>query len=368
MNELSKIKYSTPEHQIESLKEKGLIFYDESLAMDILENCGYYNIINSYKQPYLYEKEGQKLYKPNVSFEQIYSMYIFDHNLRNSIMAAMLDIEENLKAILAEVIAKNFGTDINEYLKFNHYRDRKFQNPKNKEQFGLDAILASLQKTSKSNKEPIKYYREQHHTIPPWILFKSIYFSTLINFIQLLKSTEKEEVIGKIYRNRPFDASLSETKRLFTDTCSICLDFRNTAAHGGRIYNYNSSNAHRIKENTDFFKRYPEYVRVANYERFQLLQELLSYFSFQNPNHILQGTMSEELNRHLKMFPQDKEILENTLSLVLVKRRIGWYKEGGNILHTNPNCSGLKNPSQLIYDKLDRNKYIPCQKCMQETL
>ena len=40
-------------------------------------------------------------------------------------MAAMLDLEEHLRAVTADVIAESFGIDNNEYLKWNHYRDRK---------------------------------------------------------------------------------------------------------------------------------------------------------------------------------------------------------------------------------------------------
>ncbi|MCI9446598.1 MAG: Abi family protein [Lachnospiraceae bacterium] len=91
--------------------------------------------------------------------------------------------------------AKTFGTDHNHYLKRQNYRDRRVS----KQRFSLDGILGTLQKNIHSEKDPIKYYRENYGTVPPWILFKGTYFSTLVNFIRLFKARQKQEIIQKIY-------------------------------------------------------------------------------------------------------------------------------------------------------------------------
>lgn len=181
MDERKLVEYTTVEEQIELLKNKGLIFVDEDFAKSCLETNGYYNIINSYKTQYIEVVDGEKRYVLGTTFEQIYSMFILDHNLRNSIMAAMLDLEEHLRAISAEVISHSFGTDHNEYLKWENYRDRHVTRDK----FSLRGILGTLHQNLGSGKDPIKYYRENYDGVPPWILFKGTYFSTLINFIRL---------------------------------------------------------------------------------------------------------------------------------------------------------------------------------------
>ena len=91
MNTSKEILYSTPGEQIQKLKSKNLYFENEDFAKTQLAEYGYYNIINSYKAPYVNIENDQKKYKQGTSFEQIYSLFILDHNLRNSIMSAMLD-------------------------------------------------------------------------------------------------------------------------------------------------------------------------------------------------------------------------------------------------------------------------------------
>lgn len=183
MDKNKEILYSTPEEQIQKLKLKNLIFEDEDFAKAKLAEYGYYNIINSYKAPYMTIVNGKKEYISGTSFEQIYSLFTLDHNLGNSIMSAMLDFEEHLRAATAEVIARNWGTDHNEYLKWEHYRDRSTV----KERFSLRGILGTLRQNIMSGKDPIKYYRENYDIVPPWILFKGTYFSTLINLFVYLK-------------------------------------------------------------------------------------------------------------------------------------------------------------------------------------
>ena len=133
------IKYTTPEQQIALLKSKGLLFESEAFARDRLQEYGYYNIINGYKAPYIDIINNTKIYKSGTTFEQIYSLFIFDHTLRNSVMSAMLDFEEHLRASAAEVISNSFGTNHNEYLRWNNYRDRQTT----KDRFSLRGILGT---------------------------------------------------------------------------------------------------------------------------------------------------------------------------------------------------------------------------------
>ena len=107
------IEYTTVQQQIDSLEGKGLIFGDKKGAQVVLERYGYYNIINSYKAPYQHIEDDEKKYISGTTFEQIYSIFTLDHNLRNSIMAAMLELEECLRAAAAEVIAVSFGINHN---------------------------------------------------------------------------------------------------------------------------------------------------------------------------------------------------------------------------------------------------------------
>lgn len=161
--------YTTVEEQIEKLKKQQLTIIDESAAMAKLSTYGYYNIINGYRDPYITRLYGEKVYNPGVTFEQIFALFTLDHNLRNAVLLSMIDIEEHLRAVVANIVGKDFGIDHHQYLKKNNYRDKKVSDS----YFRRDRILKTLfDLAEKSNKEPIQYYRNKYGYVPPWILLK----------------------------------------------------------------------------------------------------------------------------------------------------------------------------------------------------
>lgn len=102
------IIYTTPEEQIQKLKEQRLIIEDEDAAINALVSFGYSNLIKSYREPYTIITGGKKVHHSDVTFfNQIYSLYLLDKELRNAVMAAMLDLEEHIKESAADVIAND---------------------------------------------------------------------------------------------------------------------------------------------------------------------------------------------------------------------------------------------------------------------
>lgn len=69
------VEYTTIEQQIQSLRDKGLLFDNEERARLVLERYGYYNIINSYKEPYQHIVEDTRKYIVGTTFEQISSLF-----------------------------------------------------------------------------------------------------------------------------------------------------------------------------------------------------------------------------------------------------------------------------------------------------
>ena len=145
------------------------------------------NLIKSYRSPYIIYGEHGISYRSGVSLYQLLSLYSFDKNLRNSVMASLLDLEEHVKEVTADIVAKTFGTHQDDYLQFNNYKDKR----RRKKKFTLNEILNTLQKTTLSDKDPIKHYREKMHcfllgsclkmSIYPLLLIFYIYLSLMIN-------------------------------------------------------------------------------------------------------------------------------------------------------------------------------------------
>lgn len=180
---MTDIPFSSIDKQIEKLVSQNLIIEDTGYAKYILELFGYSNLIKSYREPYVIKTDTSIQYRSGVTFEQIHSLYMLDKNLRNSVMSAMQDLEEHIKETAASVVAETFGTNEENYLDYRNYRNKK----KRKKRFTLPGILDTLKKTLDTDKNPISHYAEKYGNVPPWILFKSIYFSTIINFIDLFK-------------------------------------------------------------------------------------------------------------------------------------------------------------------------------------
>ena len=75
-------EFKTNEELLEILKSKNVKIKDEDFAISCLSNYSYYSVINTYK---LIFKDKDK-YKPNICFEEIFSLYEFDKKLKNIFM------------------------------------------------------------------------------------------------------------------------------------------------------------------------------------------------------------------------------------------------------------------------------------------
>lgn len=348
---MDNIIYTTANQQITKLKEQNLTISDDEYAKENLNLYGYSNLIKSYREPYIIEKNGKKVFRDGVTFEQLCSLYLFDKELRTSIMAAMLDFEEHIKEVTADIIAEKYGTHQNDYLKYRNYRDRKTRNPK----FTLSKIMGKMQDTLSTGKDPIHHYATEHGIVPPWILFKGIYFSTIVNLIKFLKIPEQTKLAHRLYKD---DLPLqdSELRKLLMDTLFIALEYRNMAAHGGRIYDHDCSQKLR---NDEIFKN-----DDINFTGFSLLVFLLAQFKHQNPYLILKEKMSDEINRHCNAFPEDVTYLGQILNINIQRRTIVFASNTGQIFHKNPHCSGLLNAKQIEFDDAIHKGMQPCKRCI----
>lgn len=355
----SAIQYTTVQQQVEALKKKGLSFDKEENAKRYLERYGYYNIINSYKKPYQTLVNGEKRYVQGTTFEQIYSVFTLDHNLRNSIMAAMLELEECLRAATAEVIAVSFGVCHNDYLNFRNYRDRYCANPK----FTLNAILGRLHNNAGSDKDPIKYYRERYHVVPPWILLKGTYFSTLINLIKYLKMEQKQKLMRLVLNLPEEEAITEEMTTLFQIILYICLDYRNAAAHGGRIYNFSSQHAEAIVISDDIVNVFPVLKNAIDASGIRMLLVLLSVFRNRQSYGIIQKSLDAQVNRHLQNYPGDIDILSDSIGVFITTTRYVWVNEKTKKFHSNNMCSGMESAVKVRFEDINQKMYSPCKRC-----
>lgn len=350
-----KIPYSTVEYQIKKLKTNHLRIEDEEHAKRTLRQYGYSNLIKSYRDPYVIIVDDHKEYKSYTSFNQIVSLYLLDQNLRNNVMASMQDLEEYIKAQAADVLAKSFGTDPENYLNFRNFRDK----PK-KPEFSLGSTLKRIKnKLAKNNNDPLRYYREECGIVPPWILFKNIYFSEIINLIEFFKKEQQSELANRIYNSDRLNLSVKQKRMLLMDTLFISLEYRNLSAHGGRIYNHGIKANFRSKE---IFPAKNE-TELSGLSLFFFLLSLIS--DHPDPFHRLKLTLEKEVNRHCSLYPQDVTYLGEILNIDIIPRNIVYISKNSKKYHCDPHCSGIHGAVEIDYQKAIDQGYTPCKKCVK---
>lgn len=235
--------FKTIDEQLNILKSRGLVIINDSAAKQSLQNNGYYEIINGYKYPFLLNPSNdEEGYNPSASFENIYEFYQLDSYIRSAVIDSIEIFENSFKQAVAYAIAENISEELAEYSNSDNYVPGHINNHGNSDR---DFLLRRINTVSGLNTEPYKHYRETHDNIPPWILVKGLSLGNTIYLFRLLKdSSIKEKIIGRMMGFDPaiipgIDAQF-RIKQVFSDSLSLILDYRNLAAHGGRIYDHRS--------------------------------------------------------------------------------------------------------------------------------
>ena len=348
------LRYRDADYLIDKLRHQNLIINDEKFAKEALEQFGYSNLIKSYRDPYVYtDHDGNKVYRDGVTFEQICSLYMLDKNLRNAVMSAMLDLEEHIKVFAAHTVSSRFGSHQDQYLRFKNYRDRKTK----KKQFTLKAIIEKMANTMDTSKDPIHHYSTKYNQVPPWILFKSVYFSTIINFVDLFKPSEREMMAHYLY---PDDTGIAseDLQRLMLDTMFIANEYRNLAAHGGRIYD------HRCDYTPKTVSEVGKHLALT--DGISRLLFVLNLLKDQTPMKIVSDSLTKELTRHCGNYPQDVTYLGEILQINIHTAAFVYVSKKSNKYHLDQRCSGMRNAKRLKREEAIDLGYIPCQRCVKD--
>lgn len=82
--------FKTYRQQLAILRSRGLDIKNGSRAIRILKRENYYSVINGYKNIFLDKKSSVEKYKQGTSFEDIYSLFDFDRNIRHLFLKNIL--------------------------------------------------------------------------------------------------------------------------------------------------------------------------------------------------------------------------------------------------------------------------------------
>lgn len=220
--------FITYKEQVSKLKnEYGLEIKDEEKAEELLSTISYYDLINGYKSKFMVDNK----FIPACSLDLLFNLSMYDRSIQSVFIKYIIIIENLYKTRLAYSISNCIGDHESKYLDKNNYLDDKFSKDGN-----LIENLSSLLKSTEDN--PTYFYRlksnEDGRNIPPWILFKNIYFSDAINLSRLLTKDAKADFYEHIIK----DMEYKEKTNFIITSINLLRKFRNVMAHNLKAIEY----------------------------------------------------------------------------------------------------------------------------------
>lgn len=207
--------------QIDLLKHRNLIIADETMAERILGNLGYFRLAN-YLRPMESDKQTH-VFKPHSTFENAWSLYSFDRDLRDIVFMALSRIEIALRAKMTYHFSLSHGAF--------WFLDLSLSSDEHLFLDNLNSIDRELRRTKEDFiKEHFKKY-EKPSFPPAWKTLELASFGTL----------------SKIYLNFSDNKAKKSVARAFSLPQHVILEswiaslthLRNCCAHHARIWNRN---------------------------------------------------------------------------------------------------------------------------------
>ena len=208
--------FKTLDEQINILREKGLIINDEAYTKEVLLRENYFFIMG-YRHVFL-KKDASRKFIDGTTFDEVYSLFVFDRMFRNIIFKNILIVENNYKSIFSYILSKNYG-----------FKEKNYLNPSN---FDYDKEKTTqINDLLRKHKRQFRVYGNQHGAtshymdnygyIPLWIGVKVISFGLISEMFSILKEEDKFS-IASVYKIEPEEME---------DYLPILANYRNLCAH-----------------------------------------------------------------------------------------------------------------------------------------
>lgn len=214
-------QFKNLEEQIEIFKHKGLVIVDEAYAKRVLLRENYF-FLNGYRHLF-YKTEKEKVFIKGTTFEELYSLFLFDRSFRNILFKYLLVIENNLKSIASYQLSKKYGYRERDYLKAKNFT----QTPERQRQ--VNDLLKKMKRQIRVNggqHSATLHYVSNYGYIPLWILVKVLSFGIVSEMFSILKPEDQRDIC-KVY-----NIEVEE----FLVYLPILANYRNLCAHEDILY------------------------------------------------------------------------------------------------------------------------------------
>lgn len=287
-------EFKTLQEQINILKNKGLIINNEEYAKEVILRENYF-FLTGYRHVFL---DKNRRYLPSTTFEELYSLFLFDRELRNILFKNILIIENNMKSIISYQLSKRYGVKEIDYLKPSNFT----QNPARTNQ--VNDLLRKMKRqirTNASQHSATVHYINNYGYIPMWVLVKVLSFGLISEMYLVLKNEDKVEIANQYHLN---------VKDL-EDALPILSNYRNLCAHEDIIYDNKTQRAiqdtiyHQLlnisKNGDDEYK----YGKNDLFSLLILIKQLLTEEHFRKITHELNNAINN-LTHNLRVIEVEK--------------------------------------------------------------
>lgn len=214
-------QFKNLDEQVEIFRHKGLTITDEEYTKDVLLRENYF-FISGYRHLFM-QKDNNKTYIEGATFEELYSLFLFDRQFRNIIFKNLLIVENNAKSIFSYQLSKKYGYKENDYLKPANFDTSP---EKSRQVNDLIRKMKRQVRVNGSQHTATMHYISNYGYIPLWVLVKVLSFGIISEFYTILKPEDKL-AIAKIYNIDVNNLS---------NYLSILANYRNVCAHEDILY------------------------------------------------------------------------------------------------------------------------------------
>lgn len=229
--------FKTISQQVEILKNKGLIIDDVEKAETILLKENYF-FLNGYRHLFM-NSASDRTFVTGATFDELYSLFLFDRYSRNIFFKNLLIIENRLKSVISYQMSKKYGYKEKDYLNLKNFT----QDPEKRRR--VKDVVEKMKRqirinTSRHN--ATMHYLKNYGYIPLWILVKVLSFGMVCELFSILKDEDKLEVASI------FNISVEYLE----DFLPILSNYRNLCAHEDIVFDHKTE---RHIPDTDYHKK-----------------------------------------------------------------------------------------------------------------
>ena len=162
--------------------------------------------------------KDDRTFLEGTTFEEMYSLFLFDRSFRTIVFKYLLVIENNLKSITSYQLSKKYGYRERDYLRNKNFN----QDPSRQRQ--VNDLISKMKRQIRVNgsqHSATLHYVSNYGYIPLWILVKVLSFGIVGEMYSILKPEDQRE-IAKVYGIDVDD---------FIVYLPILANYRNLCAH-----------------------------------------------------------------------------------------------------------------------------------------